>query len=110
MKASNVDLAARAIAGNLTLSYPRTPASDVDVFQSSKPASRDNDAEGALVFSRAAQVTAGPLRIRRAPPTVATKSDGRHNFGLALAAFGRPGDPSRIIEGLSGAKETESAQ
>ena len=92
-----------------TLSYPQgPPAIDVEVFEIGNPGIRDNDAEGALVFSPSGfSVTAAALTN---PPGAvvpfATSQTAGTNFGLALAAFGQtPGDPvCGIIEGYTGAK------
>jgi MSHA biogenesis protein MshQ len=92
-----------------TLSYPQGPPSiDVDVFQISNTGIRDDDAEGALVFSpNGFSVTAAALAN---PPgavaSFATNQTAGTNFALHLAAFGQtPSDPvCGIIEGYTGAK------
>ena len=78
------------------------------MFQISNTGIRDNDAEGALVFSpNGFSVTAAALTN---PPGAvvpfATNQTAGTNFALTLAAFGQtPGDPvCGIIEGYTGAK------
>jgi hypothetical protein len=95
-----------------TLYYPQGPPSiDVDVFQVSDTAIRDNDAEGALVFSpNGFSVTAAALPN---PPGVVTpfttNQTAGTNFALHLAAYGQtPTDPvCGIIEAYTGAKSVK---
>jgi MSHA biogenesis protein MshQ len=92
-----------------TLYYPQGPPSiDVDVFQTNNTGIRDNDAEGALVFSpNGFTVTAAALGN---PPGAiaqfATHQTAGTNFTLNLAAFGQTPTDSvcGIIEGYTGAK------
>jgi len=92
-----------------TLYYAQGPPSiDVDVFQITDTGIRDDDAEGALVFSpNGFTVTAAALAN---PPgaitTFATNQTAGTNFSLHLAAYGQtPSDPvCGIIEGYTGAK------
>jgi hypothetical protein len=94
---------------SFTLAYPQGPPSlDVDVFQVSDSGIRDDDAEGALVFSpNGFSVTAAALAN---PPgavsAFATHQTAGTNFTLHLAAYGQtPADPGcGIIEGYTGAK------
>ena len=95
-----------------TLYYPQGSQSiDVDVFQISNTAIRDNDAEGALVFSpNGFTVTAAALA--NPPGTVAqfaTNQTAGTNFALYLAAYGQtPTDPvCGIIEAYTGAKNVK---
>jgi MSHA biogenesis protein MshQ len=92
-----------------TLYYPQGPPSiDVDVFQITNTTIRDNDAEGALVFSpNGFTVTAAALAN---PPGAitqfATNQVAGTNFTLHLAAYGQTqADPvCGIIEAYTGAK------
>ena len=95
-----------------TLYYPQGPPSlDVDVFQISNTAVRDNDAEGPLVFSPSGfTVTAAALSNPPGPITqFAAHQTAGTSFTLYLAAFGQtPSDPvCGIIEGYTGAKNLE---
>ena len=92
-----------------TLSYLQGPPSiDVDVFQVSNTAIRDNDAEGQLVFSPNGFTVTGAALAN--PPAAITQFAANQtagtNFTLNLAAFGQtPSDPAcGIIEGYTGAK------
>jgi hypothetical protein len=93
-----------------TLSYPQgPPAIDVDVFQVSNPGVRDDDSEGALVFSPTGfTVTAAALAN---PPGAitqfATHQTAGTAFTLHLAAYGQTAtDPiCGIIEGYTGSKQ-----
>lgn len=92
-----------------TLSYPQGPPSlDVDVFQVSNTAIRDNDAEGPLVFSPSGfTATAAPLANPPGAVTpFASNQTAGTNFTLHLAAYGQtPSDPvCGIIEAYTGAK------
>jgi MSHA biogenesis protein MshQ len=92
-----------------TLSYPQGPPSlDIDVFQVSDPAVRDDDAEGALTFSpNGFSVTAAALANPPGPVTsFAANQTAGSDFTLHLAAFGQtPSDPvCGIIESYTGAK------
>jgi MSHA biogenesis protein MshQ len=95
-----------------TLYYPQGPPSvDVDAFQISNTAIRDNDAEGPLVFSPSGfTVTAAALANPPGAiaPFAANQTAGT-TFSLNLAAFGQtPSDPvCGIIEGYTGAKNLE---
>jgi MSHA biogenesis protein MshQ len=87
------------------------PVLDVDVFQVSNTGIRDNDAEGALVFSpNGFSVTAAALAN---PPGAvvpfATPRTAGTNFTLALAAFGQTADDPvcGIIEGYTGTKSVK---
>ncbi|MGB5447713.1 MAG: DUF6701 domain-containing protein [Woeseiaceae bacterium] len=91
-----------------SLSYPEGPLSvDVDVYQTSDPAIRDNDAEGNIEFSASGfTLTAAPLS--NPPPGLivpfnATQVAGT-DFGVYLAAFGQTAnDPvCGIIESYAG--------
>jgi MSHA biogenesis protein MshQ len=92
-----------------TLYYPEGPPSlDVDVFQSSNTGIRDNDSEGALVFSPngftvTAATLANPFGV---VVPFATSPLAGANFTLQLAAFGQTAtDPvCGIIEGYAGVK------
>jgi hypothetical protein len=95
-----------------TLHYPQGPPSiDVDVFQISNTAIRDNDAEGALVFSpNGFSVTAAALPNPPGAVTpFATSQTAGTNFALHLAAYGQtPSDPvCGIIEAYTGAKNVK---
>ena len=95
-----------------TLYYPQGPPSiDVDVFQVSNTAIRDNDAEGALVFSpNGFSVTAAALPNPPGAVTpFATSQTAGTNFALYLAAYGQtPSDPvCGIIEAYTGAKNVK---
>jgi hypothetical protein len=87
------------------------PSIDVDVFQVGEPGIRDNDAEGALVFSPSGfAVTATALANPPGAVTpFATHQTAGTTFALHLAAYGQtPSDPvCGIIEGYSGAKSLE---
>jgi hypothetical protein len=93
-----------------TLSYPQgPPAIDVDVFQVSNPGVRDDDSEGALVFSPTGfTVTAAALAN---PPGAitqfATHQTAGTAFTLHLATYGQTAtDPiCGIIEGYTGSKQ-----
>ncbi|MDH3578013.1 MAG: hypothetical protein OEO71_09380 [Gammaproteobacteria bacterium] len=91
-----------------SLSYPEGPVSvDVDVYQTSDAAIRDNDAEGNIAFSASGfTLTAAPLS--NPPPGLivpfnATQIAGT-DFGIYLAAFGQTAnDPvCGIIESYTG--------
>ena len=92
------------------LSYPEGPASiDVDVFQTSDTGIRDNDAEGAVVFSPSGfTVTAAALS--NPPPAVIvpfmTPQTAGTDFPIHIAAFGTTAnDPvCGIIEAYTGPK------
>ncbi|HUQ53427.1 MAG TPA: DUF6701 domain-containing protein, partial [Gammaproteobacteria bacterium] len=92
-----------------TLYYPQGPPSlDVDVFQISNTGVRDNDAEGALVFSpNGFTVTAAALAN---PPGAVTQFAANQtagtNFTVHLAAYGQTPTDSvcGIIEAYTGAK------
>jgi MSHA biogenesis protein MshQ len=91
------------------LTYPQgPPALDVDAFQVSNTGIRDNDAEGALVFSpNGFTVTAAALANPPGAVTpFATNQTAGTSFALHVAAFGQtPGDSvCGIIEGYSGTK------
>lgn len=93
-----------------TLYYPQGPPSiDVDVFQIGNSAIRDDDAEGALVFSpNGFTVTAAALA--NPPGTItqfATTQTAGTSFTLHLAAYGQTAaDPvCGIVEGYTGAKD-----
>ncbi|MBT8068590.1 MAG: hypothetical protein KJO09_15210 [Gammaproteobacteria bacterium] len=94
-----------------TLSYPEGPPSiDVDVYQSSDPGIRDNDAEGQLLFSpNGFTLTANPLG--NPPPAVipvfsAAQIAGT-DFPIYITAFGQtPNDPvCGVIESYTGPKD-----
>jgi hypothetical protein len=91
-----------------SLSYPEGPPTiDIDVYQTSDSAIRDNDAEGNIAFSASGfTLTSAPLS--NPPPAVispfnATQIAGT-DFGIYLAAFGQtPNDPlCGIIESYTG--------
>ncbi len=95
-----------------TLYYPQGPPSlDVDVFQVSDTGIRDDDAEGALVFSpNGLSVTAAALPNPPGAVTpFATPQTAGSNFALHLAAYGQtPSDPvCGIIEAYTGAKNVK---
>lgn len=91
-----------------SLSYTQGPASfDIDVYQTSDPAIRDNDAEGNMQFS-ASGFTLTAAALSNPPPGVivpfsATEVAGT-DFGIYLAAFGQtPNDPAcGVIESYTG--------
>jgi MSHA biogenesis protein MshQ len=95
-----------------TLYYPQgPPAVDVDVFQLTNTGIRDNEAEGALVFSpNGFTVTATALS---APPGAivpfASNETAGTDFALHLAAYGQtPGDPvCGIIEDYTATKSVK---
>jgi hypothetical protein len=92
-----------------TLHYPQGPPSiDVDVFQITDTGVRDDDAEGALVFSpNGFTVTAAALTNPVGAVTpFATNQIAGTSFTLQLAAFGQTAtDPvCGIIEGYAGTK------
>jgi hypothetical protein len=95
-----------------TLSYTEgPPAVDVDIFQVNNSGIRDDDAEGALVFSPSGfTVTAAALEN---PPSSITPFASHEvagaSFPLHLAAFGQTAtDPvCGIIEAYSGAKSVK---
>lgn len=95
---------------SLALSYAEGPSPfDVDVFQSSDPGIRDNDAEGNFEFSpNGFTLTSAPMS--NPPPAVivpfsAPQTAGA-DFPVYLAAYGQtPNDPvCGVIESYSGAK------
>lgn len=95
-----------------TLYYPQgPPAIDVDVFQISNAGIRDDDVEGALVFSpNGFSVTAAALANPPGAVTpFATNQTAGTDFAVHLAAYGQtPSDPvCGIIESYAGAKNVK---
>ena len=93
-----------------SLSYTEGPASiDVDVFQTSDPGIRDNDAEGALLFSPSG-FTLTEAALSNPPPAVIVPFSAPQiagtDFPIHIAAYGQTAnDPvCGIIESYTGAK------
>lgn len=97
-------------SATFALSYQEgTPIMDIDVFQTSDPAIRDNDAEGTIEFSpNGFTLTSTPLT--NPPPAVITPFSAPQiagtDFNVFIAAFGQtPNDPvCGIIESYTGPK------
>lgn len=108
--AANYDWPIGESTAIFALAYAEGPAAiDVDVYQSSDPGIRDNDAEGQLEFSPSGfTVTATPLS--NPPPAIiapfSTAQIAGTDFPIYLTAFGQtPSDPScGVIESYTGAK------
>ncbi|MDH3481567.1 MAG: hypothetical protein OEM50_07600 [Gammaproteobacteria bacterium] len=91
-----------------SLSYPEGPPSiNIDVYQTSNSAIRDNDAEGNIAFS-ASGFTLSSAPLSNPPPAVITPFNATQiagtDFGIYLAAFGQTAnDPlCGIIESYTG--------
>ena len=91
-----------------SLSYPDGPVSvDIDVYQTSDTAIRDNDAEGNIVFS-ASGFTLTAAALGNPPPALITPFNATQiagtDFAVYLAAFGQtPNDPvCGVIETYTG--------
>ena len=100
-----------AYQASFALSYREGPTTiDVDIYQTSAPAIRDNDAEGTMLFA-ANGFTLTAAALTNPPPALITPfmspQTAGTDFPIHIAAFGEtPNDPvCGIIESYTGAKD-----